>query len=612
MGKIIQLSEDLINKIAAGEVIERPSSVIKELIENSIDSGAKNIIIEIKEGGKSYIKITDDGSGMSREDALVSIKKHSTSKIKDVENLFNISSLGFRGEALASIAAVSNMEIVTKTQFDLEGTEIEISSGRIKNVKEVGAPVGTTIKVYDLFFNTPARKKHLGDMNIELRHITDIVVKYALAYFEIGFRLMHNEKEIVLAPPTPDKLGNIVNIFGREFAKLLLPVAGETDLVNVSGYIGKPALNRADKSYIFTYVNGRYIRSKELTDAIEKAYDHLLNTERHPVAILNFEIPYERIDVNVHPTKISIRIEKQEKISNDVTEILKKQLETANLVPKIEPSKVVQKMLDKENPAELPSTDIRQILRQKSNVMQTLHEIKNRPLDAQNSRQQQLMQKQKQQKKLAEENVEIDSIRIDSVSYNVLGRVHRTFVVVETAEGLRIIDQHAAHERILFENIIEKFENKKKINKQTLLEPVQINASVNDALLIKDNLQKLDKFGFSVEDFGNNTFIIKTLPAILGKQQTEEFFNDILSEIKSNQYKKVKGITEERFARMACRKAVKAGDVLENMQMEQLVKRLLECKQPHTCPHGRPTMIDFTINDLEKSFNRIRGFETNA
>ncbi|MBW3012864.1 DNA mismatch repair endonuclease MutL [Candidatus Woesearchaeota archaeon] len=611
MGKIIQLSEDLINKIAAGEVIERPASVVKELIENSIDAGAKNIIIEIKEGGKSFIKITDDGSGMSKEDALISIKKHSTSKIKDVDDLFNIGSLGFRGEALASIAAVSNMEIITKTQFDLEGIEIEISNGKIKNVKEIGAPVGTTIKIYDLFFNTPARKKHLGDMNVELRHITDIVVKYALAYFEIGFRLVHNDKELILAPPTPDKLGNIVNIFGRDFAKLLLPVAGETDLVNVSGYIGKPALNRADRSHIFTYVNGRYIKNKELLDAVEKAYDHLLNTERYPVAILNFELPYERVDVNVHPTKATIRIEKQERVCSDIADILKKQLERANLVPKIEPSKVVQQILDKEK-SELPSTDIRQILKQKSNVMQTLQEIKNRPIDAQRSRQQQLLDKQKQQKQLDKEKIVVDPIKIDYIAYNVLGKIHKTFILVETMDGLRIIDQHAAHERILFENIMEKFESKQKIKKQTLLNPIQVNVLPNDALLIKDSLEKLDKFGFTVEEFGNNTFIIRTLPAILGKQQTEDFFHEIIAELKENQYKKIKGITEERFARMACRKAVKAGDVLENMQMEQLVKRLLECRQPHTCPHGRPTMIDFTITDLEKSFNRIRGFETNA
>ncbi|MBW2987355.1 hypothetical protein KY336_02280, partial [Candidatus Woesearchaeota archaeon] len=336
------------------------------------------------------------------------------------------------------------------------------------------------------------------------------------------------------------------------------------------------------------------------------------NTERHPIAILNFELPYERVDVNVHPTKLMIRIEKVERVCNDITDILRKQLETANLVPKIEPSRIVQQNL-KTKPAELPSTDIREILRQKTNVMQKLQEIKNRPIDAQQSRQKELIEKKKEQKKLVEgEEVKIDPIKLDFVAYNIIGKIHKTYILVETVEGLRVIDQHAAHERILFEKIMDNFENKKTIRKQTLLDPIQIEVDPNETLLIKDNLKKLDDFGFMLEEFGRNTFLIRTLPAILGRQQKQGLFDDILAELKKNQYSKVKGITEERFARMACRQAVKAGDNMGQIEMEYLVKNLLDCKQPHTCPHGRPTMIDFTITDLEKSFNRIRGFETNA
>jgi DNA mismatch repair protein MutL len=315
--------------------------------------------------------------------------------------------------------------------------------------------------------------------------------------------------------------------------------------------------------------------------------------------------------VNVHPTKLVIRIEKVERVCSDITDILRKQLETANLVPKIEPSRVIQQNLNK--PSDLPSTDIRQILQQKTNVMQKLQEIKNRPIDAQQSRQKELLEGKKEQKKLVEgEEVKVDPIKLDFVSYNIVGKVHKTYILVETMEGLRVIDQHAAHERILFEKIIDNFENKKTIKKQTLLDPIQIEVSPNETLLIKDNVKKLDSFGFMLEEFGKNTFLIRTLPAIMGRQQKQGLFEDILAELKKNQHSKVKGITEERFARMACRQAVKAGDNMGQIEMEYLVKNLLDCKQPHTCPHGRPTMIDFTITDLEKSFNRIRGFETNA
>src|SRR3989344_776037 len=267
MGKIHELDQDLINKIAAGEVIERPASVVKELIENSIDANANNIIIDIKEGGKSFIRITDDGHGMSREDSIKSIEKHTTSKIKTKEDLFKISTLGFRGEALASIAAISVMEIITKTIIELEGTKLDIENSKIKEVKSIGAPIGTTIKVMDLFYNTPARKKHLSDIPTEFRYISNVVEKYALAYPGIGFRLTHNDKDIILAPPTDDPLGNIINIYGLDFGKQLLNINKKNEMINISGFIGKPSLNRGDKSFIITFVNNRLVKNKSLSDS---------------------------------------------------------------------------------------------------------------------------------------------------------------------------------------------------------------------------------------------------------------------------------------------------------------------------------------------------------
>ncbi|MBW3014590.1 DNA mismatch repair endonuclease MutL [Candidatus Woesearchaeota archaeon] len=600
MGKILELPIDIINKIAAGEVIERPASVVKELIENSIDAGAQNIIIEVKEGGKSFIRIQDDGSGMSKEDAELAIKKHTTSKIKTAGDLFRIGSLGFRGEALASIASVSRMEIQTKTQLDTEGLELEIENGEIKNKKPVGVPIGTTIKIYDLFYNTPARKKYMKDIPVEFSHIADVVTKYALAYQGIGFRLVHNGKDVLFAPKTPDRLGNIVNIYGRELAKEMIPINKETEHIKIRGFIGKPTVNRADKSMIITFINHRYVKNHKINNAIVDAYANLLNTERYPVVILNFEIPKDKIDVNVHPTKIEVRIEKEDIVCFDIRDTIKTELETVSLVPKADPAKIIQP----EAQSTLPQTDIRNLLRNKELIMKQMEQFKHRPVDTEPSKQKQLLDDKG-------EGVVITPLTVEDAAFNVIGRIHKTYILVETLKGLRVIDQHAAHERILFEEVIEKY-SQKAVKTQELLTPVQLHLNVSEQTLVKNNKEKLREFGFTVDEMSGSSLILRTTPSILGKQQSPDLFMDLVAELNKEKDKKILQITEEILARVACRRAVKAGDILENMEMSTLVKRLMQCKQPHSCPHGRPTMIDFTIRDLEKSFNRIRGYETNA
>ncbi|MCK4670160.1 MAG: DNA mismatch repair endonuclease MutL [Nanoarchaeota archaeon] len=600
MGKIQELPIDLINKIAAGEVIERPASVVKELIENSIDAGAQNIIIEVKEGGKSFIRIQDDGSGMSSEDAELAIKKHTTSKIKTSGDLFRISSLGFRGEALASIAAVSRMEMLTKTQLDTEGLELEIENGEIKNKKPAGVPIGTTIKIYGLFYNTPARKKYMKDIPVEFSHIADVVTKYALAYQGIGFRLVHNGKDILFAPKTPDRLGNVVNIYGRELAKEMIPINKETENFKVRGFIGKPTINRADKSMIITFINHRYIRNQKINAAIVDAYANLLNTGRYPIVILNFEIPKEKIDVNVHPTKIEVRIEKEDIVCFEIKDAIKSELESISLVPKADPAKLVQSQI----PSSLPQTDIRNILRNKEALLNQMEQFKNRPIDVEQSTQKQLTLSEK-------EGIVITPITVENAAYNVIGRIHKTYILVETMNGLRLIDQHAAHERIVYEEVLEKY-SKNAVKVQELLQPVQLKLNIAEHVLVKNNKEKLKEFGFTLDEISGNTLVLRTAPSILGKQQSPELFMDLVAELKKEKDKKISTITEDILARVACRRAVKAGDILEKVEMSTLVKQLMQCKQPHSCPHGRPTMIDFTIRDLEKSFNRIRGFETNA
>lgn len=572
MGKIIQLDKELINKIAAGEVIERPASVVKELIENSIDAGAKNISIDIREGGKSFISVADDGEGMSVEDARLSILKHTTSKIKTADDLFKIYTLGFRGEALSSIAAISNMELRTKTDSSAIGIKLDIQAGNIVGEKETGCAKGTSIIVADLFFNTPGRKKHLKDMGVEFRNITEVVTRYALAHPEMGFKLTHNDNLIFHSPPTEDYLGTVVNIFGKEFGKQLIDIKGKTENIEISGFVGMPSLTRADKNSIYTFVNGRFVRNKILSDAIVDAYHTLLGTQRFPVAILKFKIDADKIDVNVHPTKIEIRIENEAKIYEDIFDAVKKTLESQTLVPKAEPKEAQESFAEP-------------VKKKKEKV------YKNKPLDKKSAKQ---------------TEIQIEEMQIEAPSYNILGKIHKTFIVVETKQGMRLVDQHAAHERILYEQLLNEF-GKQGVKKQQLLQPVKFELSPADLQLIKDNSEIISHYGFEIEDFGKNTILVRTLPSVLGRQLNKDILVDLLDELKQSKIKNtIDTIKEKMLIRMACRAAEKAGDSLELNEMNILLGDLEKCRQPYTCPHGRPTMVDYTITDLEKSFNRIR------
>jgi DNA mismatch repair protein MutL len=571
LGKIIQLDKELINKIAAGEVIERPASVVKELIENSIDAGAMNISVDIKEGGKSFISVTDDGEGMEKDDARIAIKKHTTSKIKTTEDLFRISTLGFRGEALSSIAAISNMELRTKTESSSTGIKLQIEAGNIVSENETGCAKGTSIIVNDLFYNTPGRKKHLKDMGVEFRHITEVVTRYALANPGIGFKLSHNDNIVLHCPATTDLMSTAVGIFGKEFGKQLIDVRNKTEAIEVNGFIGKPSLSRADKNTIYTFVNSRYVKNKILSDAVVDAYHTLLGTQRFPVAILNFKIPAEKIDVNVHPTKIEIRIENEAQAYSDIFDIVKSTLEMHALVPEAEPKTKQESFKSGEKKKE--------------------KEYKNKPLD-------------KKPAKQAE--IQINDFEIEVPAYNILGKIHKTFIVVETKQGMRLIDQHAAHERILYEQLLNEF-GKQGVKKQQLLQPIKLELSPADMLLVKDNNEIVNHYGFEAEDFGKNTIILRSLPSVLGRQLNKEILVDLLDELKQSKVKStIDTIKEKMLIRMACRAAEKAGDNIELAEMQALIASLEKCKNPYTCPHGRPTMIDYTITDLEKSFNRIR------
>ncbi|MBW3015971.1 DNA mismatch repair endonuclease MutL [Candidatus Woesearchaeota archaeon] len=571
MGKIQVLDDELVNKIAAGEVIERPASVVKELIENSIDAGASIITIELKEGGKSLIKVTDNGSGMSRDDVELSIMRHATSKISTADDLFNINSLGFRGEALASIAAVSNLKIITKQEDTLEGTKLLVSGSKILKLEPIGAPAGTTVEVSDLFFNTPARKKHLKIITTELNQITDIVTRYALIHPAISFKLIHDTKTIISSPATDDLLNNIVDIYGKDVAKNLIPVNHEKPKLSIKGFISKPQLSRASRDQQSIFVNNRYIKNKVITDALYDAYHTLLHLERHPVAILSIQIKPELVDVNVHPSKTEVRFSIENELYETIFTSVKEALASSDLIPESDPSETQSVLVQTDKPKQKKAEKIYE-----SKPEQTaLAEIKT----------------------VVKESPNIPELTI-------LGLVHNCYILAEDKEGFLVIDMHAAEERCNYEKLMQQFKDK-GIMTQELLSPVHFELTSVDASILKANLQLFDKFGFKIEDFGNNSFILRSAPLVIKRQLTKDSVLDIVDELRNSKFKTIEEIKEKIITRMACRKSVKQGERIEKAEMYKIIKELHSCELPYTCPHGRPTMIKFTKRDLEKRFKRV-------
>ena len=619
MGIIRQLDQELINKIAAGEVIDRPSSCIKELIENSLDSGASQIIVEVEDGGKSYIKVSDNGCGMSHDDIKICTRKHATSKIKNVNDLFRIASLGFRGEALSSMAAVARTEISSKSKNELTGMKVVFEGERIIEEKEIGCPEGTVVELYDLFGSIPVRKNYLKDSQTEFRHITDIIQRYALANQNVNFKLIHNKMIIFSAPASEDPLGKIVSIFGKSFARELISINTDDSEVKISGFIGKPNINRSDRNSMIVFVNGRAVKNKILYDAIFNSYDTLLNTQRFPVCVINFTIPIENIDVNVHPNKIIIKIENEDHVASIISKRIRENLLSHNLVPNadigiIEKQKTFEafnkefaepNIIDRS----LPQTDINKIIHRLN--LTPKDENKYRPIDNVQTNQNELVIEHRERVEIPEHLLR-ESPKID-LSIRILGVIHKTYILVENYNGLRIIDQHAAEERILYEKFKRRFKDK-EIVKQSLLQPLHEELSPVEMQAAKEFKDKLEDLGFLFDDFGGNTLLIRTLPSILGKQQSLDLFKKTLESFQRE------GISENPVAQisdlfiktMGCKSAIKAGDVINERQVKRLLEELEICEQPYTCPHGRPSIIEITVKDFQKLFNRERGYESNA
>ena len=583
MSKIRVMDEILANKIAAGEVVERCASVGKELVENSIDANSQEIKIELKEAGTSLIKVTDDGTGMDKEDAVVAFSRHATSKIMDESDLYNINTLGFRGEALASIASVSN--VLLKTSTGEVGTLVNIKGGKLIKVENTDARKGTVIEVSELFYNTPARLKHMKSLYTELASITDYVNKIALSHPEIRFTLINNNNVILKTDGSGNLLKTISAIYGVDIARKMLEINGEDDDYSINGFISLPEINRAGRNHMVTLVNGRVVRNQELNKIINDSYHSYKPDNRYPIVVISIELDPSLVDVNIHPTKMDIKFSKLEELLELVKKTITSKLNRQTLIPEA-------------SITDFPTLEEVQEPILKENII-----IENKPkyeeitLDF-NVQEEPVIYEKKEEKE--EERLPL--------LYPV-GLVHGTYIVCQNEIGMYLIDQHAAKERINYEMFKEKLTNPTKENIPMLL-PLTIELSNNEYIVLKENFAFLENMGFEISEFGINSVIIKAHPTWLTKDFEDLQIRKILELVSSKEKDfDLAKFNDHLAATLACKASIKANTNLSINEMEALISDLRKCHNPFNCPHGRPTIITFTKYDLEKLFKRS-GFES--
>jgi DNA mismatch repair protein MutL len=571
MPKIHILDEATVNKIAAGEVIERPASVVKELIENSIDAGASDIRIEVERGGKKLIRVTDNGCGMNREDASLSFVQHSTSKIRKIEDLDNVLTMGFRGEALSSICAVAKVELVTKTKEELAGTKVIVHRGKLTGISDAGAPDGTSVTVEELFFNTPARKKYLKSDSTELAHIIDTVTKNALGHNDVSFTLLHNGKELVCSPAS-ELQDTILHIYGQEVTRAMLAVNFSSRFATITGAVSKPAITRGTMDAQSFYINSRSVTSRALGFALRRGYGTLIPHGRFPIAVLKISVDTREVDVNVHPTKNQVRLSHEWEISEAVTMAVSSALSDQDLVP---PVKTSQSLLYEK-------IDSPTVIREEDTRFRVQMKDTERRL------------------RRTEKGIDRKS-DTEKPQVKVLGQVDALYVIAETKDGIMIIDQHAAHERILFEQVRDS----KRADSQELIVPINLELNPKEKVLMKECIPYLEEFGFRISEFGHDAFAITAVPSVLGKLEDPELVHDIITDILSEgRIKDETGLFERVTKSIACRGAIKAGADCSPGQMGRLIEQLFQTENPYTCPHGRPTMVSFNREELDKLFKR--------
>ena len=611
MSKIRVLADHVANQIAAGEVVERPASVAKELVENSIDAGSKRITIEIEAGGRRLLKVSDDGEGMVRDDAVLAFERHATSKIRVTEDLAAIGTLGFRGEALASIASVAKVELTTCTEDAKAATRVTIDGGRMRDVKDAAHPRGTTIAVRDLFFNIPARRKFLRSEATETYHLTNLVTHYALAHPEIAFTFVNNGREVVRAAPAKDLRERAYQIFGSEFLDNLLEVnLGDATVARVTGYVSAPRDRRTSRDSQYLFVNRRFVRDRMLGRALSEGYRSILPYGVYPAALLFIETPLEEVDVNVHPAKTEVRFRRQAAVADVVREAVRAALASASYVPPPEPPKIPeptmtaaaavssippQPRIEFVPPPPPPRVPIEpsgeEIARDLEVMLQSVTKsVPSAPLPPLNSAE-----------KLARE------VTPESLNANIrpLGQLEESFIIATDDEGLLLIDQHVAHERVLFDKY-RALEAKRRSESQQLLVPETFDLTPAQAAVFDDLTPELEQYGFELMRLSGRTVAIKAVPADLPSSEARNMLFELLETVDAEKKSSAREtVRDEIAASLACHAAIKVNMPLAPEKMRWLIDRLLQTSSPTTCPHGRPVILRLSMRDILKGFHRI-------
>lgn len=604
MGSIHLMDEPLSNKIAAGEVVERPASVVKELVENAIDAGSTSIDVYLEEAGLQTIQITDNGSGMDEEDAVLSFSRHATSKISTEHDLFRIRTLGFRGEALASIASVSKVSLWT-SDGSTSGTTVEIEGGYIKR-KEAGAlRKGTVLQVSQLFFNTPARLKYMKTIQTELGHIIDLLNRLALCYPSIAFKLTHGDNILLQTNGRGDLQQVIAAIYGTAIAKKMIKFEGETADYRIHGYASLPEVTRASKNYITLFVNGRWVKHYSIQQAIVNAYHTFLPIERYPLVILQIEGDPYLTDVNVHPSKQQIRLSKEKELQQLVEETIRKSIRSIMRAPEIaeKPKKVKATSEQLDIWKSQPSQPTRSIESQMST-----HTQPSQPMTSFNKLPDPYMVKEQEEydeKFTPLDNTPPISSKEPFPELEIVGQIHGTYIVAQSNDGFYLIDQHAAQERIKYEFFREKVGEVRGEERQSLLIPMSMHYSADEALRLKEYADKLEEVGIFLEEFGPTTFIIREYPVWFPKGFEEEIVKELIEQVLTDRKTDVKKLREDAAIMMSCKRSIKANHFLTKEDMSKLIHDLKQAEHPFTCPHGRPVIVQFSTYEIEKMFKRV-------
>lgn len=656
MPQIALLSQETIDKIAAGEVIERPSSVVKELVENAIDAGSSAVTVEIKEGGISFIRISDNGCGIEREQIPLAFLRHSTSKIKSVEDLFTVTSLGFRGEALSSIAAVSQVELITKTNGDFTGSRYLIEGSKEVSLEEIGAPDGTTFIIRNLFYNTPARKKFLKSAQTEGTYIHELMQRMILSHPDVAFKFIMNNQVKLQSSGNGNIKDIIYHLYGRDITKALLPIAHESELFKVSGFIGKPMISRGNRGYELYFVNGRFIRSQILSKAIEDAFKPFLMQHQYPFTVLYFEIDSSLLDVNVHPTKMELRFSNQQELYREVQSILSAALVHRDIIPevpvdtpkknemevpkieKVMPEPFEQKRLEeirkavrKDSPYEIKYPVSRPMgtgsvsSAAQEKLLDTIKSMPPEDMMEERIQKEPLPEQSKKEteKELAKEAYVLREEETygakpegsyeqgsflkeeEMAKQKIIGQLFDTYWLVEYNDRLFIVDQHAAHKKVMYEKLKKQFE-KKEFTSQAISPPIVITLSMREAEVLERFKEQFTKLGFEIEHFGGAEYSICGVPGNLYRLNTRDVLIDMLDELTDGiSERATTDVILDKIASMSCKAAVKGSQRLSLPEMEQLMKDLMKLDNPYNCPHGRPTIIAMSKYEIEKKFKRI-------